>query len=247
MTLWHRLQRSWPFTHINRQVDETLARPRIVALFPKSTRDAFGIQVQLEKVKQGTWHTRRATFVTFKVSLNTTRQFAEACIEFRLAARGQRWAKKEQGTMPFIAACGPALIQESSPRAREGQRIPAGVQMSLTARGALAPVRGRVPDVQVIPTVFFLGIVVVHEQTVQLSILPSTIDYQRAKAFRRTQVYPINLEMGGDAGSTLITCALQAEGGCHPSCDVFDAEHMTPDVWKLFLSRVTLTFTRANL
>lgn len=237
MTLWHRLQRSWPLTQVKTQVDDTLARPRIVALFPKSTRDPYGIQVQLEKIKQGTYHSKRATFVTFRISLNTFHGFAEACIEIRLAAQSHAWYKKASTPPPFIGAYGPTHIEEISDRAREGERIPASVQMSLTSRGALATVRGRVPDVQIIAEGFYLGIVVVHEEAVQLKILPSTIDCRRARAFRRTQVHPINLEMRGDAGFSLTTCALQGEGGCHPSCDNFDAAHMTPEMWKLFLCK----------
>lgn len=215
-------------------INESLQQPRTVTDFPIHTRGEAGIEVQLDDVRQGTYDSKSASLITFNVRLRDLIRYPEAFIEIQMRSDAQKLSE-ERKSPPFVAAYGPSRIEEISHHARLGSRIPATVTMSSFSQGAILAVHGRFPEAQVVPSTFAMGIVVVHEQTVQLRVLPSMTDYRRAKAFRRTLIRPLELDMGGELGRPLVTCALQEEGGCHSTCDDFGPTHMTPEVWKRLL------------
>lgn len=223
-------------TRILPLINESLEQPRTVTDFPIRTRGDAGIEVQLGDVKQGTYDSKSATLITFDVTLRDVIKYPEAFIEIRMHSDAQRLSE-ERKSPPFVAVYGPSHIEEISPQARLGSRIPARVTMSVFPQGAILALHGRYPETQVVPTTFAMGIVVVHEQTIQLRVLPSMTDCRRARAFRRTTIRPLELDMGGELGRSLVTCALQEEGGCHSTCDDFGPTHMTPEVWKRLLRK----------
>lgn len=209
-----------------------LDRTNTIAQMPNTTKDTLGIQVKLEHAQLGTYHSKPAHLNLLRVTLSPRRDFLEACLEIRLSsARGPR-TKSEADDHPFIGVYGPAHIVEASEHARANHLRPASVQMSPSKGGILMIVRAREGAMDMFPSIIYVGLVVVHAHAAQYTILPSTTDYQRAKAWHRTVVRPVNLDLVGALGRPKVTCALQAEGGCHPTCKDFGEGHMTPNIWK---------------
>ena len=219
-----------------------LATRNHLAAFPQSTEDDSGIYVTLEKVKQGTYASLPATFLIFKAEMNPSCSFKVACLEIRLTPLSRQWFAHTSSNTLRVGAYGPAHITEWPEGARmpgdlQGMR-PASIKVSATPRGAMLILHAGDPEQKIVPLDFMLGVVVIHNESAQLSIIPSTGEYQRLKAFRRTRIFPLDLALTGDLGATPTTCAHQGEGGgCHSTCDDFGPEHMTPAIWRELLAR----------
>lgn len=231
-SLWHRLQRSWPFIRIGRAVVQRWGVSNVVAIYPNSTRDEFGIWITVNKNKQGTFDGRSATILIFSALLTGHRSYKETCFEIRLVSKEE---KPGQSTVLRASAFGPSYVTEwplNDAQIRTPNSLPATITSRPVRSGVLVFARSGRPGLGGVAKLVRFGVVVVHSGEVELMVLPSTSAAKWVTAFRRTRITPIPLDLAREAGSSFPTCAKQGDVACHPSCDDFGPDHMTPAVWK---------------
>ena len=200
----------------------------------------FGVQVELDSVKQGSDNSLPACLIKFSVENGITTEPTEICYEFQLTPLKK--AKGQQTTArPFIAAYGPAQVTYPANQAaiaESNSTRPASVIAYPTPDGLLVVLRRGNPTAEPLPTLFTIVMVVVHTQDAVLKVIPSLSDRRRARVFKRSITRPIHLDSAAEPGDELnVTCALQEDGTCHPTCDDFGRRHMTLDIWRSFIIR----------
>lgn len=246
MTLWHRIQRRWPYVRTERPLKEQPGYNWVAAEAPDATGAIYGVKVELDGMRQGSFHSQPACLMKLSFTNGTVTPSAEICYDFRLSPV-EKPGKKDNTDTPadsepdsFIAAYGPAHITSSAAHASAAESKsgrPSSIIAYPKKDGLLLIVRRSTLFPRRLPQVFEFAMVVVHTQDVILSIIPSISKLRRAWVFQRSIVRPIRLDSAVESGEELNVCALQGEGGCHPTCDDFGQEHMTVDVWKRMLAK----------
>lgn len=213
---------------------------RTVATIP--ARNNFVMLVDLEKIKQGRYKSLPATLLTFAIQHSIIPMSHETCFEIRLDAKRAHRKNDLKPTVLYAGAFGPAYVAERMDQATPAASLthPATVTSISYGNGVLVVVRDRTPVWNGVPHALRLGVVVVHSANTRVKVLPSTADHARGMVFRRSTIHPVDLDLGRQAGTPMITCARQEDGGCHSSCDDFSPEHMTPAMWKGLLAKWTV-------
>lgn len=234
--LWHRLQRQWPFLKLDLPFNEDPVEFRTVADVPNANGHAGGATADLEVLIQGSYNGAPACLMKFTLEHAFINNSQETSFEFRLssgipgAAMGSTARRA-----PSIAAYGPAHIIDpsTSPIGTHTKSArPASITTYRTDHGLCVVVRRSKPGPGELPSMFHFLMIVVDIQGVELRVIPS-VDYRRrALIFMKTMVRLIFLDGPGTGPNEGAHCALQGNGGCHPTCDNYGVEHMTLEVWK---------------
>lgn len=238
-TFWDRAQRHWPFTRIMPIIKQMPDHRINLAEHPDSNIDAYGIQVRLENVKQGTYLSLPASLLVFEINWTISSYFPLTCFSMRISSLGRNHTESSTPVRWKVAAYAPAhIVEDPAISVRwpsNGRATPSWLSFRTTVDGLQLIVRARPYSRTGVPRKINVGFVLVHEAPVQLRILPSVKGHRRLSVFRRTKVHPLNIDNSSDL-IPLATCANDT-GECHPSCRDFGPDHMTADRWKTILQQ----------
>lgn len=248
-TTWDRIQRAWPFTRIM-PVIKQLPRYRLdIASHPSSNFESSGIQVSLVSVKQGNYLSQPASLLFLEIEWTILSYFPLSCFSFRLRPAFRLPTTRSPSPTWFVAAYAPATVSEhlSEPSRcmASGHQDSGRLAIQKTDNGILVIVEARPDGRSGFPGKINIGFVLVHSEAMQLRIYPSATGHRRLNVFRRTKVYPLNI----DNSSELLpfrTCAIQGENGCHPSCSDFGPDHMTAERWHTLVRQWDLRQFKGN-
>lgn len=248
-TIWDKAQRCWPFTRMMSTIEQIPSYSPRLAEHPSSFRDDAGIQVRLENVKQGTYHSQPASLLLLEINWTVSSYFPLSCFSIRISSLDKKIKGSGTPTSWHVAAYAPAEIVEipgvSSRWPADGRAIPGAIDIQTTEHGLQVNARPRSYQRTGVPRVINFGFVLVHHAPVQLRIFPSVTHHRRFSIFLRTKIWPLIVDSMGELYS-IGTCDNQQEGGCHPSCNDFGPGHMTPARWKSILARLELKAFRGK-
>ena len=202
---------------------------------PRGTTDC--IQVHLNKIKQGSYESMPATLVRFEVTISSLVRAKEICLDLQVMSESG-WKTKEGGTHhnPRIIAYGPASVSGSieQPGTADPQHL-ATVRMRETKQGVLLQSISSPSGWHDSPDVFHFAVIVVHSERIPIRVIPSMDSKRRMIAGKRTQVYPVILDLSTEYGEELGTCGCNGDEGCHSTCNDLGVEHMTVAKWTTVL------------
>lgn len=234
-TTWDRLQRSWPFTRIMPVIKQIPQSRWNLAAHPSSTFEPSGIQVRLENVKQGTYLSQPASLLLFEINWTISSYFPLSCFSFRVTPAVTSRTTRADWPGWYVAAYAPARVSEDVSVPSQNMASPCERTASLvihkSEEGLRVIIQARRYGRSGLPGKINIGFVLVHRDAVQLRIFPSATGHCRLNAFRRTRVWPLNIDNTGEL-IPFITCANQGLGGCHSSCSDFGPDHMTVEKWQ---------------
>ena len=246
MTLWHRVQRSWPIVAVGTAANSPARRSGVIATAPSPRGTPESIKVDIEKIKQGSYKGHPAVLLRFEATIIPLVQSDEICFEIRLYPTRRR-PSKDFAMQPHFGAYGPAHITGSSaePGVSSLSRM-VTIDMSETKRGILLQLRNSQAKNHDMPMDFRFALVVVHFDPVIVTVIPSMSDKRRARILQHTWLHPLYLDMTQQSRDGLETCARQGDDACHASCDDFTPSHLTTAKWTQLLHTFSLAFFDPN-
>lgn len=198
MTFWHRVQRLWPFIRVERPLKEVPGVIWIIADAPDISGDKYGVKVELDGVKQGSYNSQPACFLKFTVENGIINEASETCYDFRLCSASNDSTAQTSPTpsRAFIAAYGPAHVTDTE--------LP--VAANPKQDGLVLVVWRSSVGRHTVAHSFFFAMVVVHTQDVVLKVIPSISDRRRARVLQRSRIRPVLLDSAGEAENHDRTC-----------------------------------------
>lgn len=172
-TLWHQLQRSWAFVRVGKAIFPRWFVSKEVALYPGSTRDEFGIEVTVDKIKQGTFDARPATLLIFSALFGDIPALKEVCFEIRCLLKNKH---SSPPAVLYAGAFGPSYVTEwrvTNNPIPNSDPLPATITARPFRRGILVVARSGRPGHGGVPRLLRFGLVVVHSGEADLMAFPS--------------------------------------------------------------------------
>ena len=235
-SLWHRFERSWPFTRIKKPVDLYLFDNILLAGVPvPGPGDWHDNMVNLEFVKQGTFRGNPATLLSVHIAHWIERDVRQSCVELRVgpAPNADMKLPRLKDSKVVIAAYGPAYVTRpvlpsaNPPTKEQLERI----EVFPTKRGIMIHCLENALQPTGVHPSFSVALVIVHSVPAILTTFITSSDRRRALVPRRSWSRPLIIDEAGEREPFPSTCGWTTHCGLGERCTEFGPEHMTAAIW----------------